>query len=337
MHKPTSRLLALLELMQAHERISGAEIAGRLGVELRTVRRYIATLEGMGIPVTAERGRYGGYALMPGFRLPPMMFTDDEALALGVGLLAARGLGLGQTAPAVTSAQAKLERMMPAPLKLRMRAIDETVQLDLRKPGSPAENGVLAVLSAAAQAQRRVALRYRANDCGETDREFDTYGLAYHGGSWYAAGWCHLRGALRSFRLDRIVHVIPVDRSFARPPGFDALAYLVESVARLARAHSVRVLLKTDLRTAQEHLFYGAGVFETVDGGTLLHNQSDDLEWLARQLARLPFPFEIRSPDALRDALRECAERLLALAGGTKKQGRPQAALPRQDTGDQKL
>jgi predicted DNA-binding transcriptional regulator YafY len=319
MYQPTSRLLAVLELMQAHARISGAEIAGRLGVELRTVRRYIATLEGMGIPVTAERGRYGGYALMPGFKLPPMMFTDDEALALGVGLLAARGLGLGQAAPAVTSAQAKLERMMPAPLRQRVRAIEEMVQLDLRKPGDSVENGVLAVLSAAAQAQRRVALRYRAENAGETDRTFDAYGLAYHGGSWYAVGWCHLRQALRSFRLDRIVQVAPVDASFARPPGFDALAYLVESVARLPRAHDVQVLLKTDLQTAQAHLFYGAGVFEPVDGGTLLHNQSDDLDWMARQLAQLPFRFEIVGPDALRDALRRCAERLLALAGTQQK------------------
>ncbi|TFW29156.1 helix-turn-helix transcriptional regulator [Massilia horti] len=324
MYQPTTRLLAVLELLQAHARISGAEIAARLGVELRTVRRYIATLEGMGIPVTAERGRYGGYALMPGFKLPPMMFTDDEALALAVGLLAARSLGLGQAAPAVTSAQAKLERMMPSALKLRVRAVDEMVQLDMRKPASPADNGVLAVLSAAAQARRRVALRYRVENGSETAREFDTYGLAYHGGSWYAVGWCHLRGALRSFRLDRIVQVSPVDRSFARPPDFDPLGYLVESVARLARAHAVQVLLKTDLQTARDHLFYGAGVFEPVEGGTLLHNQSDDLDWFARQLARLPFPFEIRSPDLLRDALRACAERLLGLAGKTNED-RPQA------------
>jgi predicted DNA-binding transcriptional regulator YafY len=97
----------------------------------------------------------------------------------------------------------------------------------------------------------------------------------------------------------------------------------------------VQVLLETDSQTAQAHLFYGAGVFEPVDGGTLLHNQSDDLEWLARQLARVPFPFEIRSPDALRDALRACAERLLALAGRPKKKGRPKAALSRQQPGGQ--
>jgi predicted DNA-binding transcriptional regulator YafY len=316
MYQPTARLLAVLELLQAHPRLPGAVIAARLDVELRTVRRYVATLEGMGIPVIAERGRYGGYSLMPGFKLPPMMFTDDEALALAVGLLAARGLGLGQAAPAAASAQAKLERMMPSALKRRVRAVDETVQLDLRKPGAAADNDVLATLSAAAQARTRVSLRYRSPGGDETTREFDPYGRAYHGGSWYAVGWCGLRQALRSFRLDRIAQVAGIDATFARPRDFDALAYLTDAVARLPRAHAVQVLLKTDVSTARAHLFYAAGVFEPTADGVILHNQSDDLDWLARQLARLPFPFEIRSPDALRDALRACAERLLLLAGG---------------------
>ena len=93
-YHPTTRVLAVLELLQAHGRISGPEMARRLDVDARTLRRYIAILEEFGIPITAERGRYGGYALVAGFKLPPMMFTDDEALALSVGLLAARSLGL---------------------------------------------------------------------------------------------------------------------------------------------------------------------------------------------------------------------------------------------------
>src|SRR5215831_717514 len=101
MAQPTTRVLAVLELLQAHGIVSGAELARRLAVDRRTVRRYIATLEDLGIPITAERGRAGGYLLVAGFKLPPMMFTDDEALALGVGLVAARGLGLAEAEPAV--------------------------------------------------------------------------------------------------------------------------------------------------------------------------------------------------------------------------------------------
>src|SRR5438874_575545 len=127
MSRPATRIFAVLELLQSHGRMSGSELASRLGVDARTVRRYIATLEAMGIPITAERGRDGAYALVAGFRLPPMMFSEDEALALSVGLLAVRELGLADAAAAIESAQAKLERVMPDKLRGRVRAIGETV------------------------------------------------------------------------------------------------------------------------------------------------------------------------------------------------------------------
>src|SRR5471032_783945 len=130
MYHPTTRVLAVLELLQTHGRMSGADMAHRLAVDGRTLRRYIVMLEQLGIPIMSERGRYGGYALMPGFKLPPMMFSDEEALALSLGLLAARSLGLAATKPAIVSAQAKLERIMPDGLKQRVGAIDETVKLD---------------------------------------------------------------------------------------------------------------------------------------------------------------------------------------------------------------
>src|SRR5947208_13697123 len=216
MYHPTTRVLAVLELLQTHARISGAELAQRLEIDGRTLRRYIALLEEMGIPITAERGRYGGYALVPGFKLPPMMFTDDEALALSIGLLAARGLGLADAAPAVASAQAKLERVMPANVKRRVRAVDETVTLDLSRAVAPEDNAALIALSAAAQAQQRVHMHYRTTAREDTERDFDAYGLAYRGGRWYAVGMCHLRRDLRSFRLDRVGEVRALDVRFAR-------------------------------------------------------------------------------------------------------------------------
>ena len=112
-YRPTTRLLSMLELFQARGRVGGPELARRLEVGERTVRRYVAMLQEMGVPVEAERGRYGAYTLRPGFKLPPMMFTDEEALALALGLLSARRLGLSGAAPAVEGAQAKLERVMP--------------------------------------------------------------------------------------------------------------------------------------------------------------------------------------------------------------------------------
>jgi predicted DNA-binding transcriptional regulator YafY len=319
MSRPVTRVLAVLELLQTHGKMSGAELARRLAVDRRTVRRYIAALQELGIPVTAEQGSAGGYMLVAGFKLPPMMFTDDEALALSVGLLAARGLGLAEAAPAVASAQAKLERVMPANLKRRIRAVDETVTLDLSRPTAPGDNAALMALSAAAEAQARVNLHYLTARQVETERDFDPYGLAYRQGCWYVVGMCHLRGGLRSFRLDRVRSVRQLAVSFNRPSGFDALAHLTLAVATLPRAFTAEVLLAADLEAAQRAVFPAAGVLEWTPEGVLLRSEVDDLAWFASELARLPFEIEVRRPDGLRTALAAHARRLLRAAALRRK------------------
>jgi predicted DNA-binding transcriptional regulator YafY len=312
MYRPATRALAVLELLQTHRRISGAEIAQRLGVDGRTVRRYIAALEELGIPIIAERGRYGAYLLVAGYKLPPMMFTDDEALALSLGLLAARNMGLTDATVAVASAQAKLERVMPERLQLRSRAVAETVMLEHAQVAAANVADTLFALSSAAQQGRRVRMRYRAarGDCSE--RTFDAYGLARSDGYWYVAGFCHLRGGLRSFRLDRILSVETLEEPFVRPAGFDAVAYLTQGIATLPRAFAAEVLLHTDLPEALQRLGGSMGLFEPAPGGVLLRAQLDDLDWFARQLARQPFDFTVIRPQVLRDAVCALARRLAA-------------------------
>lgn len=305
MSGPTTRVLAVLELLQTHGRMSGSEIARRLEVDPRTVRNYIARLEEIGIPIAAERGRDGAYMLVAGFKLPPMMFADDEAIALSIGLVAARKLGLAEGAIAVESAQAKLERVMPANLKRRLRAVNETVTLVLSHPITPADNAALVALTSAAQSRTRVRLRYH-----DLDREVDPYGLVYRAGRWYVVAFDHVRTALRTFRLDRIQTVETLTDHFERPRDFDVVAHLNESVATLPRAHAIEVLLRTDLRTAKRELFVMMGVLSEEPDGVLLRSQADDLLWYARELARLPFAFEIRTPEALRGAVAEVARAL---------------------------
>jgi predicted DNA-binding transcriptional regulator YafY len=317
MTRPTTRVLAVLELLQGHGRISGPELAQRIGVDGRTLRRYIAMLEELGIPIVAERGRYGAYMLVPGFKLPPLMFNDDEALALSVGLLAARGLGLAEAAPAVASAQAKLARVTPDRLKRQLHAIADTVRLDdlAHASDAPHSNEALIALTAAAQAQQRVHLDYTTPQHQRSERDVDPYGLAWRAGAWYLVGWCHLRRDLRSFRLDRIGKVQALAAHFERPAGFDTLAQLAFSLATLPRNVAIEVLLRTDLKTARDAFSLAFGLLEPVDGGVLLRSSADDLDWFARQLARLPFGFEVRRPARLRGALRRHATRLLKLAG----------------------
>jgi predicted DNA-binding transcriptional regulator YafY len=318
MSKPTSRVLAALELLQSRQRVTGAELAERLQVDRRTVRRYIATLIEIGVPISAERGRDGAYKLKPGFKLPPMMFTDDEALAVSVGLVAARGLGLANTSIAVASALAKLERVMPDALRLRVRAIDRSVRLDLRRPPALPDSHALSTLSEATQQQRSVRMAYRTRQQADTERLFDPYGLAFYLGHWYTVGHCHLRRGLRSFRLDRVQTVQPVNASFGLPADFDPLAYLREAMIRMPRAHSVQVLLHTDLEGARRRLFAEIGLLQALPGQpaprVLLNSEVDDLAWFARELARLPFDFEIRKPAALARVLAAHGLRLAALA-----------------------
>ncbi len=314
MSQPTTRVLALLEMLQEREVTGGAELARTLEVDRRTLRRYIVMLEELGIPIVTTQGRYGGYQVVPGFKLPPMIFSDEEALALAVGLMAARGLGLAQSMPAVASARAKLDRVFPAKLKSRLRAVDESVALELARPAPVIDQQVLGLLCTASQERRRVRMTYQSRSDEQTEREFDPYGLVYRTGRWYIVGWCHLRRSLRSFRLDRVVSASSSTVHFERPADFDTLAYLKQSITMIPRAHTVEVLLETDLASAQCALVPYVGVLECVDEGVLLRAQADDLDWIARELARLPFNFSVKSPTALRGAITRISQRLERLA-----------------------
>src|SRR5688500_19219043 len=158
----------MLELLQARGRMTGGELARRLEVGERTVRRYVAMLKEMGVPVESERGRHGSYALRPGFRLQPMMFTDEEALALALGLLSARRLGLSGAAPAVEGAQAKLERVMPEGLRERVRTFEEVVVHAAAAPARLPAGEVVVTLSAAVLERQRVDVRYHSTTHSET-------------------------------------------------------------------------------------------------------------------------------------------------------------------------
>jgi predicted DNA-binding transcriptional regulator YafY len=313
---PVARVLAALALLQTHRRITGPDLARRLGVDVRTVRRYVATLEELGIPVAAERGRDGAYALVAGYTMPPLMFEAGEVVALAVGLVAARGLGLSGETAAAASAEAKLERVMPEGLRKRARALADTVALELARPRAPGNDRALAALAAAASGRERVDLRYRDRRSAESSRRFDPYALARRGGYWYAVGHCHLRRGLRSFRLDRVVDVRQVGEAFEPAPAFDALAHLSRSIATIPRRHTAEVFLGANLDTARRELFPAAGVLEPAAGGSILRAQADDLGWLARELCRLPFPFEVRLPRAL---AREVAAHAARVAGCVRR------------------
>jgi predicted DNA-binding transcriptional regulator YafY len=276
-------------------------------VDRRTLRRYIAMLEEMGIPITTEQGRYGGYRLVPGYKLPPMMFTDEEAQALSLGLIAARGLGLADAAPAIESVQAKLDRVLPNAPRRTIAALRESVALQTGDARSNADAKLLRVLSESARARLTARLRYRAADGALTSRDFAVYGLVFRSGRWYVVGHCRLRNGLRTLRLDRVAHADITQVPFERPEDFDASEYLERAMATLPRAIPVEVLLKTDMAAAKRELTATLGLPEQIEGAILVRGSADELDWYARELMRLPFPFEVRSPVELKRVLAKIA------------------------------
>lgn len=311
MTHPATRILGLLELLQAHHRLTGAELAARLGVDTRTVRRYATRLAEMGIPVSAERGRYGGYRLLPGYRLPPLMLTDDEAVAVMLGLVAGDRLGLATDAPAVSTAHAKLQRVLPRPLRARVDAVRETVGFTLaaRQGAAPATE-VLLVLGEAARQRRRVRLAYRSWRGEDTERDLDPYGLVFHSGRWYVTGHDHRSGQTRTFRLDRIARTEARPETFAAPPDFDPVAHVTGSLAGVAYRWEVEVLLETTRTEAQRRIGPTVGTLTDVDGGVLLRTRAERLAGMAQLLAGLGWPFVIHRPDELRTEVHRLAAAL---------------------------
>lgn len=320
MHGPAARVLTMLEILQSRRRISGQELARRLEVDGRTVRRYVATLQGMGIPVEGERGRYGGYALRPGYKLPPLMFTDEEALGLALGLLAARRAGLAEVAPALEGALAKLERVMPEALGGRVRMLEETVMAVVARPAALPAGSVVVALSVAAREERRVRIRYRSSS-GETGREVDPYAVIQHEGYWYAYGYCHLREAPRLFRLDRVLEAEVLEETFVRPPGLDSPERVLATLAVTGDDRwSVEVLLEATAEEVRPRLLAIGLALEEDERGVVLRASTSDLDWVAHVLAGLYCPFVVREPPELREALRRRAADLLARAEATDRE-----------------
>ena len=160
---PTARLLELLELLQAQPLITGREIADQLGVDRRTARRYVAALQDLGIPIEGQRGVGGGYRIRPGYRLPPLMLTDDEAVVVALGTLAAGRLGLAGSPESVDGALAKIHRVLPDGLRRRVEALEETLDFTASTRGSAPVGGDLVLLLAdAIRRRRRLRMAYRS-------------------------------------------------------------------------------------------------------------------------------------------------------------------------------
>jgi predicted DNA-binding transcriptional regulator YafY len=302
----------MLEVLQARGRVSGRELAERLEVDPRTVRRYAVKLEELGIPVEAERGPGGGYRLRPGYKLPPLMLTDDEAAAVVLGLIAARQTGIATQGAGLDEALAKILRVLPAELRDRVAALEEHLTtMWSSSRASPPATEVAFDLAQAIRTRHRVRIRYATPDRPETDRVVAPYGMVFHSGRWYLAAHDDRSGELRTFRVDRVLAADVRPEPFTAPEGFDAAAHVARSIADAPWGTEIEVVFRTTIEEARRRIPRTIGEPEPVRGGVLLRAHSDDLDAAARELARLGWAFTVRRPPGLRDAVRRLGESLI--------------------------
>ena len=315
MYHPMSRVLTILELLQTYPALSGAELARRLEVDRRTVRRYISILQDdLGIPVETERGPQGGYRLGAGFKLPPLLFSNDEALAITLALSLARSFGVSAAPHVVEGALAKVERVLPPEVSGALQAVARSVEVRVPQAPPQPEAATIVALSAAIQERRRVRLGYTSRTYDRTERDFAPYGLVFHQGRWYAAGWCYLRDARRLLRLDRIGSVEPLEATFEPPAEFNSAEYVLGELALAPSRWSVEVLVEAPPEHVLERLPAVNLLVERSASGTVLRAEVDRLDWLARALATLDCPFVVRRPPELKAALLELAGHIRAQA-----------------------
>ncbi len=312
MYHPTSRVLTVLELLQARPSITGPELAARLEMDVRTVRRYITHLQDVGIPIESNIGRHGGYRLRPGFKLPPLIFTEEEATAIMLGLLASTWLEIEQSQAAIEGALAKVSRVLPLPARERLQAVTSHLVLFPHDQQARPDASLLIELSGAIHSSQRVAVDYRSHRQEVTHRKVEPYGITGWKGHWYLTGYCCLRQSYRTFRLDRIQRVQVLDETFEKAEGFDYEAFVKERYK--SSGMQMEIEFQADMATVQQRITALYGTLTPTPTGVLLREQYDDVESMARYLMAINLPFVVHHPPELREALRRLGERMIQMA-----------------------
>ncbi|MER5258714.1 YafY family protein [Streptomyces sp. NPDC002855] len=328
MSRPTSRVLTLLELLQSGGLRTIAELADRLDVDKRTVRRYVEHLNDLDVPVESVRGRYGGYRLAPSYRLPPLMLSDDEALAVLLGLIAGQRTGLATaTDTASETAAAKIRRALPPHVARRLDAVTESLAFTQPSAGSGTPDAaVLLAVADAVRHRRPVSMRYTDREGRSSRRTLHPYGIVAHSGRWYLTGHDPGLGEDRTFRLDRVADARTQPGTFEAPDGPDAAQRLLSGLAAAPYRHEVtlringtaeqiRARLPASVATLHEPTpAADADLAAGPEHWPRVELRAEHLDWLPPALASLDLPFKIERPAELREMVAAFADRLAGSA-----------------------
>ena len=307
-----ARLLRLLSLLQSRPQWDGADLAARLDVTPRTVRRDVTRLRSLGYPVDAEAGIGGGYRLGPGGRLPPLLLEDEEAVAIAVGLRVATTTTVSGVEEAAISALAKLHQVLPARLREQVAAIGaHTSQLPLGE--LPTVDGeVLVTLAAGCRDVEGIRFRYRTHGGDESERSVEPLQIVHTGRRWYLVARDRDRRAWRTFRVDRIADPVLTGARyrFENPP--DPIALVAEGTGVAPWDIVARIRVEADADTVRKVFPAREGIVDPIDATTCeLRFAANDLGPLIAQTLRIRWPFEILEPPELRTAVHEHGRRLL--------------------------
>ena len=315
MSTPATRLITLIMLLQRQPNQRAADLADTLGVSVRTLHRYFNMLEEMGIPIYAERGPYGGFSLVRGYKMPPMVFTPEEAVAVYLGTsLVGQMWGQLYQEPA-GGALAKLDNVLPDEQRAEIAwARRSLVSMGMHRLDPRTLSPLLENIRRAARLQRQIEIAYRGGSgSGESVRMVDAYALVYRSGWWYFVGYCHLRQAMRTFRVDRIREIRLLSKTFQMPEGFDVQAYLDATFRD-------QPVVRGSLRFTPEaaHLAIGnlpglESLQENPDGSLDIVLAAPDLHWLASMVISFATWVTVLDPPELRSLVREWALETAAL------------------------
>ncbi|MGN9842146.1 helix-turn-helix transcriptional regulator [Nonomuraea sp. H19] len=313
MLETSARLLRLLSLLQSRADWTGAELAERLEVGLRTVRRDVDRLRELGYPVDATPGVAGGYRLGVGAALPPLLLDDEEAVAVAISLRTAATGNVAGLEESSLRALAKLQQILPSRLRHRVSAF-QAAMVPLAGAAAPAVNAdLLTAIAAACRDQRRVRLRYPQRD-SVAEREVEPHRLVHTPRRWYLLAWDLGAQDWRTFRVDRIQGPLgPPGARFAprTPPQEDVAAYVSRAITSAPYRYRARILFHAPLEAVAPRTSPGAGRLEAVDADRCLYvTGSNSLDELAVYVAVKGFDFEVLDPPELVPVLRSLSDRL---------------------------
>ncbi|MEV5512940.1 YafY family protein [Streptomyces flaveolus] len=310
-----ARLLTLLSLLQTPREWPGGELADRLGVSRRTVRRDIDRLRELGYPVQATMGSDGGYRLVAGKAMPPLVLDDEEAVAIAVGLRAGAGHAVEGVDEASVRALAKLEQVLPSRLRHRVATLQAATTPLTSGDGPSIAPETLTVMASTVAGHERLRFAYRAGDGTESWRLTEPYRLVSTGRRWYLVAYDVDRDDWRTFRVDRVSEPFATGARFAprELPTGDAAEYLRRSMQRRGDSYEIVVTFAAPVREVAARLPGWLGPPEALDDGTscvLRATVSDAVEWMAVRLAMLGVDFRVQEPPELVTSVRTLAARL---------------------------